>query len=182
MRIKSLSSQSNSADMKKILLAVSVSIMVILIPGRAYGFSWGKIGVKGAYNTAVITSSDVGSIGGGGGGVALNLKLPVPGMSVQPELDFVYKYDRTMMEIPVNFQVGLDLVLVRPFICLTPYMDIPLSSSGDVSMFQAGFGVGGGIDIWRFQVQCRYNWNITDFSKSVSGKLRGLDLSLIFFF
>jgi len=168
--------------MKKIILTAAVLILVMLISGRAYGFSWGKIGIKGAYCTGTLSSSDAGSVSGGGGGVALNLNLPVPGMSVQPELDFVYKYDRMMMEIPVNLQVGLDLVLVRPFICVTPYLNLPLSAAGDINMFQAGFGVGGGIDIWRFQIQCRYDWNITDFSKTEDGKLRGLDLGLIFFF
>lgn len=168
--------------MKKILLSVSVSVLMIFIPHQAYSFGWGKIGVKGAYHTASLSSSDAAAVNGGGGGVALNLNLPVPGMAVQPELDFIYKYDRMMMEVPVNLQVGLDLVLVRPFVCVTPYIDIPLSSGGDVNMFQAGLGVGGGIDIWRFQIQCRYNWSITDFSKTTSGKLRGVDLSLIFFF
>lgn len=168
--------------MKRLFLTSVVSVLFLLVPFQAYSFGWGKIGVKGTYHTAGLSSSDVAAASGGGGGLALNLNLPVPGMTVQPELDFIYKYDRMMMEIPVNFQVGLDLVLVRPFICLTPYIDLPLSSGGDVNVFQAGFGVGGGIDIWRFQIQCRYNWNITDFSKTTSGKLRGMDLGLIFFF
>jgi len=167
---------------RRIYAIFAVSVCILLLSGRAYAFSWGKVGIKGTYHTAALSSSDASAVGGGGGGVAISLNLPVPGMSVQPELNFVYKYDRMMMEIPVNLQVGLDLLLVRPFICLTPYLNFPLSNAGNINMFQAGFGVGGGIDIWRFQIQCRYNWNITDFSSQDSGKLRGLDLGLIFFF
>ncbi len=170
--------------MKRIVLFTLISVLSLAASGSAYAFGWGKIGVRGTYQTAGLSSAGAPTLRGGGGGVALNVYLPVSGMAVQPELNYIYKYDRQMLEIPVNFQVGLDLVLIRPFLCVTPYLNLPLSSGENMAVnpFQAGFGVGGGIDLWHFQIQCRYNWNITDFYKNETGKLRGVDLGLVFFF
>lgn len=170
--------------MKKIVLFTLIFVLSLTVSVSASAFGWGKIGVRGTYHTAGLSSEGAPTVRGGGGGIAVNVYLPVPGMAVQPELNYIYKCDRQMLEIPVNFQIGLDLVLVRPFICVTPYLNLPLSTGGnlEVNPFQAGFGIGGGIDLWRFQIQCRYNWNITDFYKNETGKLRGVDLGLVFFF
>jgi len=166
-------------------------MFLVLVPVEGLCAGWGKIGVKGAYCTASNRDVEDKTYSGGGAGVAVSLNLPVPGMTLQPELNLLSKYDHTMLDVPVNLQMGLDLLMVRPFVCVTPYFCFPVDVRGgeQVNRFQAGFGVGGGIDIWKFQIQCRYNWSITDFYKiqdisgsSVSNKLRGLDLSLVFFF
>lgn len=177
--------------MKRFLTIFSAFMVLILVPEEGRSAGWGKFGVKGAYCTAVNGDLEDRIYGGGGAGVAVSLNLPVPGMALQPEVNLLSRYDYTMVEVPVNFQVGLDLLMVRPFVCVTPYFCSPVAvrSGEEVNRFQAGIGVGGGIDIWKFQIQCRYNWGITNFYKiqdtsgsDVSNKLRGIDLSLVFFF
>lgn len=87
------------------------------------------------------------------------------------------------LELPVSLQWGPDLLLFRPFLDVTPYigyglnnrMDIHIEnpygqqliddsvkniwSGADLRRFEYGMGVGVGIEIWKFQVLGRYNWN-----------------------
>lgn len=81
------------------------------------------------------------------------------------------------LELPVSFQWGPDLLIFRPFLDVTPYIgyalnnklvscgqpageSVTVKNSWDaVQRFEYGLGVGVGLDIWRFQVIGRYNWN-----------------------
>ena len=89
------------------------------------------------------------------------------------------------VEVPVSLQWGPDLLLFRPFIDATPFVgyalanetystiDLPggLLSGARISKDSLtgwegkqrvgyGIGLGGGIEIWRFQLVARYNWNL----------------------
>ena len=81
------------------------------------------------------------------------------------------------LELPVSVQWGPDLLLFRPFLDVTPYIGCGLNNRMDayienfrprdpvrndwteLNRFEYGLGVGVGIEIWKFQVIGRYNWN-----------------------
>ena len=83
------------------------------------------------------------------------------------------------IELPVSFQWGPDLLLFRPFVDVAPFVGYALTNAvsmnvfgpdgGQVSLtrnswdnwnrFEYGLGLGGGIEVWKFQFVCRYNWN-----------------------
>lgn len=82
------------------------------------------------------------------------------------------------LELPVSFQWGPDLLLFRPFLDVTPYIGVGLNnhlacsvageqafddrnvwSTAGLARMEYGLGLGVGIEIWRFQVVGRYNWN-----------------------
>jgi hypothetical protein len=84
------------------------------------------------------------------------------------------------LELPVSFQWGPDLLLFRPFVDVSPYIGYALvydasfqvlgnvgaqlimnnkGGWGNINRFEYGVGVGGGIEVWKFQLVCRYNWN-----------------------
>lgn len=216
-----------------LLASVSVSFSQEASPKKAKIF---HLGVKGGidfssltYNKPNAISENMNSFTGFNAGVAFSIKLPVKGMTIQPELNYVLKgslirgtniadqsQDKVRnkmgyIELPVNLQYGLDLIFLRPFIMVSPYIGYSVyqvweSDSGSVDFnwnninrFEYGIGVGGGIDLWRFQLQIRYNWNLGPFISSVpegiidttsgyiidsigNGNFRGLDVSVTFFF
>lgn len=196
------------------------------LPSFAYG-NWFKVGVKGGMEFTSVSHFELGYISesvstytGYNAGVAFSFSLPVLGMSLQPEINYVSKgamfrgggskrFSVDYIEIPVNFQYGLDLVLLRPYLMVAPYIGYAVHKTPDgldwnfMNRFEYGVGIGGGIDFWKFQLQIKYNWNIgklvgnlTDTEKSSgigitpndmlnsikNGNLRGLEVSLVFFF
>ncbi len=83
------------------------------------------------------------------------------------------------IEIPVSVQWGPDLLLFRPFLDITPYIGYGLHNrisanvpgietqslvnvwdSAALNRFEYGIGVGIGLEIWKFQLIGRYNWNL----------------------
>lgn len=122
------------------------------------------------------------------------------------------------LELPVSVQWGPDLLLFRPFLDVSPYIGVGLNNSitgtvgastvvnernawqtAGIARMEYGVGVGIGIEIWRFQVIGRYNWNFgtiwrageeLDPNLSVftggafhdGGNFRGLTLSLSLLF
>lgn len=83
------------------------------------------------------------------------------------------------LELPISVQWGPDLVLFRPYLDVSPFIgyglnkevsvQVPegegtqISTSNDnwngVNRLEYGLGLGGGIEIWRLQLVCRYNWS-----------------------
>lgn len=83
------------------------------------------------------------------------------------------------LELPVSVQWGPDLVLFRPYLDVSPFIGYGLNKNvtvqtPDASVTQVttsndnwkglnrleyGLGLGAGIEIWEFQLVCRYNWN-----------------------
>lgn len=145
-------------------------------------------------------------------GVLYKLRLPL-GLALQPELlytqknstialsrtndpDFRYDSKLGYLQLPVNVQWGIDLVLFRPFIQVSPYIGYMISRtsdtnniSSDLNKFQYGIGLGAGLEIWKFQVSGRYCWDLGklgefDINKvsKVSAKNRGFELSLAVIF
>ena len=133
------------------------------------------------------------------------------------------------LELPVSVQWGPDLLVFRPFLDVTPYVGYALNTNiksvadevdlgglneikdealaevkkgfGDmINKLEYGLGIGAGVEVWRFQVICRYNWNFgplvnvtkdtevpeivqTQSKDAVKGKnFGGVTLSLAFMF
>ena len=82
------------------------------------------------------------------------------------------------LELPVSLQWGPDLLLFRPFLDVSPFIGYALNNelktsvgSGarlsselvnqwdGINRLEYGIGLGGGLEIWKIQVSCRYNWN-----------------------
>ena len=151
------------------------------------------------------------------GGFAVNVDLPA-GFTIQPAVQFVMKqayfsensnYVRNVIEVPVSFQWGPDLMICRPFLDVTPYAGLMIGNDTGYYMsqgqpltrftnvegrkrFEYGLGVGGGIDVWRLRFIARYFWNfgsmfedrqITNVSgyKFGNDNFKGLTLTMAFF-
>ncbi|MBO8484255.1 MAG: PorT family protein [Bacteroidetes bacterium] len=97
----------------------------------------------------------------------------IPGLEENNTCDLTVGY----LELPVSLQWGPDLLLFRPFLDVTPYIGCGLNNRMDayidgilpsvqvknewseLNRFEYGLGVGVGIEVWKFQVIGRYNWN-----------------------
>lgn len=121
------------------------------------------------------------------GGLTAQLRLPL-GFSVQPSLLYQVKgaaVSNVMgdsnvdlkvgyMELAASLQWGPDLLLFRPFLDVTPFVGYGIHNkmvSADfrhrnswegagLNRWEYGIGLGIGLEIWKFQVIGRYNWNL----------------------
>ncbi|MCK9304147.1 MAG: porin family protein [Bacteroidales bacterium] len=112
-------------------------------------------------------------------GLALQMKVPFIGLAIQPEL--LYSTVRTTLEndpanevnidyltLPINLQLGADLLLFRPFILASPFVSYVMKNNtrledqpfDDINRFDYGIGLGAGIDIWKLQIVGKYNWGL----------------------
>ena len=143
-------------------------------------------------------------------GATLEIKLPAY-FSIQPGVQYESQRSKVVdsygvvsdlrtdnIVVPVAIQWGPDLGIFRPYVQAVPYADITLGASmtgwEDVkeSMANAQFGLGAGlgIEIWRFQVSGRYNWNFGSWHDLTSGnpfenvndKKQTFIISVAFFF
>lgn len=144
-----------------------------------------RFGVMGGINFSTSNIKDInkGTMTQWHAGVTYKLDLPL-GFSLQPSLLYNVKgakvgaadtrFDLSMgyLELPVSVQWGPDLLLFRPFLDVTPYIGYALNNkvTGDMDFrndwknvtlnrLEYGLGLGIGLEIWRFQVIGRYNWN-----------------------
>lgn len=104
------------------------------------------------------------------------------------------------IDIPVNFKLGLQLSKIfKPYVLVNIYGSYMVEYEGDffdaldmdksqpdftMNRFFWGLSAGMGFDIWKFQVEGRYRWNMNrirtdDFS---SLKQMGLELTCAFLF
>lgn len=147
-------------------------------------------------------------------GILYKFQIPLVGIAVQPEL--VYSQTKGTVELasslaqplksnvsvdylqlPVSLQWGLDLVLLRPFIQVVPYIGYSIGDKVSVKDlkiktddFNYGIGLGAGLDVWKLQVSGRYCWdlgNMADYqwngvSTLKGGKNKGFQLSLALLF
>ena len=89
-----------------------------------------------------------------------------------------FDYKMGYLELPLSLQWGPDLLLFRPFLDVSPYIGYALNNEftastdtssklsvdfanewDGVNRLEYGLGLGGGLEIWKIQVTCRYNWN-----------------------
>ena len=89
----------------------------------------------------------------------------------------------------MSVQWGPDLLLFRPFLDVTPFFGYALNDevtgpevaavSEDaknkwegINRVEYGLGLGAGLEVWKLQLVCRYNWNfgnLFDTVKTVFG-------------
>lgn len=136
-----------------------------------------------------------------------------PGFVVQPELLFINrtatiapkqsmpgatneKIELQYLQIPLSIQYGFNLVVVRPYVQAVPYISYAIGKNhnagswDDLNRFTGGVGLGVGADLWKFQVNVRYNWDISKVGEGEKGtydgwktsKQKGLEVSLAFIF
>lgn len=220
-----------NCKMKKKLLLIAVVLLTIGHSADAQV----RLGVKAGMNFSSINNIDLSALKatmdsrtGFQLGLALSAKIPILGIGVQPELlyssrsthiepDFLrsdsngidQKVDVNMhyFEVPINFQIGLDLILLRPYLMISPFFGYTISNNikldgikhdidwDDLNRWSSGIGIGAGIDIWKLQLSAKYNWSFGNMVKdpesaksaiseifSGKGNFKGFEVALAVFF
>lgn len=189
-------------------------LLVILLSAPLHSQDW--FGVKGGLNfdsLEGVTPSTEGLKKRSGYhlGITSQLKIPLIGLAIQPELLFVKnraegnlnhpESDLSLdyLTLPLNIQLGLDLLLFRPFVMFSPYISYAIGkgdaltnmSWDSLNRFNYGYGIGGGIDIWRLQVSGKFIWGLGKIQKLDSpteplpyknATMEGFQLSVAWFF
>jgi len=198
--------------MKK-LFALLLGILII----STSSFSQTRFGVKGGLNfmNASNITTDVNSTWksqtGYQLGIALQFKIPVIGLAIQPELLYstVESVDPALstnsikldyVTLPVNFELGVDMLVFRPFIVASPFISYAIQKGArledqpwdDINRFDYGIGLGAGFDLWKLQIMGKYNWGLGKLQSADANwdqketynnaKLQGFQLSVAFLF
>ena len=132
-------------------------------------------------------------------GLTYKLSLPL-GFAVQPSVLYQVRGAKTKdalrqsfdmsvgyVEIPVSLQWGPDLLLFRPFLDVTPFVGFAVNNKFSssvsgirknvwdaMSRWEYGLGLGVGLEIWKFQVVGRYNWNFGKLFDGTAADMTGL--------
>ncbi len=188
--------------MKKFIFAAALFLVSLCF---ADNLSAGNFGVTGGANfcTPDLKAANTRTLVQWNAGISYKFNLPL-GFQLHPAV--IYN-DKTAsagsapidlsvgyLEFMASVQWGVDLILFRPYLEVSPFVGYGVNSRGDVAaMFKStdrmeyGVGLGGGLQIWRFQVDARYNFTFADFTglnvESVKGAdFNGVSLSLTYFF
>lgn len=206
--------------MKRLITLLTASLVTLLACVEA--FAEHNFGVLGGVTLSTLNIKELNNkmVTRYHAGLTYRFDLP-KGFAIQPSIlyhvkgaDFKaeakeLKFDVGYLEVPVSFQWGPDLLLFRPFLDVTPFVGVGLNNAvaykdavdgkgqandwTDLSRWEYGVGVGLGLDIWRFQVIGRYNWNLgsiasartdaPDLNEVLSKtNFSGVTVSLVFFF
>ncbi|MBR2127855.1 MAG: outer membrane beta-barrel protein [Bacteroidales bacterium] len=188
--------------MKKILLAAALLLMSLCFADNSHA---GNFGVFGGANFHTSNVKEVGkqTLTQWHAGIVYKFDLPL-GFQIHPTLMYNVKA-ATTQAAPLDFSVGYiefmpsvqwgaDLILFRPYIEVSPFVGYGLNGWGDLASiwksadrFEYGVGLGGGLQIWRFQVAARYNFTFADLSRVDLETFRnadfnGVSVSLTYFF
>ena len=116
-------------------------------------------------------------------GITCCINLPL-GFAVQPEVLYHVKgsnvplgesskldYTAGYVEVPVSLQWGPDLLVMRPYFELVPFVGYAVNNRyrqddlcakndwAGLQRWEYGLGLGAGVEVWHFQISARYNWN-----------------------
>lgn len=159
--------------MKRISAIVLICIAALV---SSVEISAQKYGIIGGATFSSIEGIKSSAATGWNAGATVQFKLPL-GFSIQPSLMYNNKATSDLnvgyLELPVSFQWGPDLLIFRPFFDVAPYVGYALTSNlsagtlltgkewktSYLQRLEYGVGLGGGIEVWRLQILCRYNWN-----------------------
>ena len=192
--------------MKKFILSAALIVMSLCFSEVASADNFGILGGANFHkssakelNTKTITRWQAG--------VVYKVDLPA-GFQLQPAVLYnvkpadlpslsTAKLSVGYLELMASVQWGLDLILFRPFVDVSPYVGYGLASSGSLTdlwnssgnKLEYGLGVGGGLQVWRVQIAARYNWNLERAFKPTdaadvfrNANFNGVTLSVGFFF
>ena len=167
--------------MRRLLMVITLCVMTFWGSNTSAAKGFGVTG-----GASFVGFQEVGAGLTSGYHVGLTYKLDLPlGFAIQPSIlyhmkgsvvDGAYADGQSLdfkagyLEVPVSIQWGPDLILFRPFLDVTPFVGYGLNNniSGtrtlknqweDMKRLEYGLGVGIGLDVWKFQVIGRYNWN-----------------------
>lgn len=186
--------------MRKWILAAAFILMSLCF---GESLSAGNFGVFGGANFHTYRPKEAGmkTLTQWNAGLVYKCNLPL-GFQIHPTLMYSVK-DATAESVPVDLSVGylellasvqwgIDLILFRPYLEVSPFVGYGLNKwSGNKTVWDAmnkldyGVGVGGGLQVWRFQVAARYNWSFGQaFTAQKTGNVdfNGVTLSLTYFF
>ena len=189
--------------MKRFLFAAAFLMMSLCFADR---MSAGNFGVLGGANFYTMNVKDISSqtMTQWHAGVTYKINLPL-GFHLQPTLMYNVKgaefnavdFSVGYLELMASAQWGIDLILFRPFLDVSPFVGYGMNCWGDfkdmwkdgVNRMEYGVGLGGGLDIWRFQFTARYNWNFgslvkNDFNLDTlrNANFGGVTLTMAYFF
>ena len=192
--------------MKRFILSAALIVMSLCFSEVASADNFGVLGGANFYNSS-IKELNTKTVTRWHAGVVYKVDLPV-GFQLQPAVLYNVKaadlpsltagnLSVGYLELMASVQWGLDLILFRPFVDVSPYVGYGLASSGSaVDLWNAsgnkleyGIGVGGGLQIWRVQIAARYNWNLGRTFKTSdpadvlrNANFNGVTLSVGYFF
>lgn len=157
----------------------------------------GDFGIVGGASFLELKNLNMSKTTGFHAGFTYKFNLPV-GFSIQPSLVYHMKAAATetdnvdvnlkvgYLELPLSIQWGPDLLIFRPFLDVSPFIGYGLNfnyAAGipggaemdkgdwkDLRRFEYGLGLGGGLEIWKFQFTCRYHWNLGNLAAAESVK------------
>jgi len=209
--------------MKRLICVAIVSLATVFCSTELLAqVRWGITGGLGWSQSKVAEIMEERAPAGWNAGLTLSVDLPL-GLSLQPTIRYNHKnalltenlgQKLDFVELPVALQWGPDLLLFRPFLEAVPYVSYALSNKAysntedlnityegsfwkDKQRFGYGIGLGGGVEVWRFQVSARYNWDFgtvydvsgwddikdrLDEINAESAAFGGVTLSLAYFF
>ena len=193
--------------MKKLI--VFAAALLVCATAFAEGF-----GIVGGYTSSSMKMQEMTfkSSAGVHAGFAYNVPLGI-GFSLQPELiynvkGYNWQGDKDAaalqekakfgyVEVPVQFQWGPDLLLLRPYVLAEPFVGFAVTgkkilTAGETkvnwdnfkSRLEYGVGVGAGIEIYnRVQVSFKYYWNFEDAKQwsDITDKVKGKGFSGLLF-
>jgi hypothetical protein len=170
--------------MKRFIILAFLSLAMSICP---FSMKAGDFGIVGGASFFELKNLSMKKTTGYHAGFTYKFNLPV-GFSIQPSLVYHMKSAATeagnmgvdfnvgYVEFPLSFQWGPDLLIFRPFLDVSPFIgyglnfgyggDLPEEAAitkdnwNDLNRFEYGLGLGGGLEIWKFQFTCRYHWNL----------------------
>ena len=178
--------------MKRILIVIALCVMTFW---SSHTLRAGDFGIVAGAGFTSIKNISPEVATGYHAGLTYKFNLPA-GFAVQPSLlynmkasnvdevlDGASKFDFKMgyLELPVSLQWGPDLLLFRPFLDVSPYVGYALNTDfvnqwADLNRLEYGVGLGGGLEIWKIQVACRYNWNFGPLFNASGNVAKGVRL------
>ena len=159
---------------KKFIFAAALFLVSLCF---ADTLSAGNFGITGGANFHTVNLKGAGpqTLTQWNAGVVYKCNLPL-GFQLHPSLLYNVKSATTdtsvgYLELMASLQWGLDLILFRPYIEAAPFVGYGLNDFGtevfsstwkSPDRLEYGVGLGGGLQIWRFQLAARYNWTFAN--------------------
>ena len=181
--------------MKRFLI---IPVLMLFLCGTAH--SQIRFGVKAGVNftnfdwssSNNLINGNVDNATGWQAGAMLQIKIPVIGLGVQPELLYtVSKANEgnvSYFQIPINLRWQLIGGPIKPILMAGPYYGYAVNVSKEwkeaLNKTAWGIGVGGGVEIWKFQAMLRYSWGLQNIAKASEFKVKNnvFTVSLGYFF
>ena len=155
--------------MKKLLTVIAVALMSVTLAHAQFG-------IVAGYNSSSTkikdAAADFKTASLWHAGVAY--KINIGSLAIQPSLTYAMKgtivndgvsslqYKTGYLEASVGAQVGMDLLVARPFIVLEPFLGYQIYGNNDdikniANKVEYGFGIGVGADVLK-HLQLRIEW------------------------